>query len=301
MMVKPFEDTVFGMQKEGAISGIVQTEFGFHIIRLTGIQHSSVKSLESMRPELTEEVGRQKGMRKFTEVAEAFSNMVYEQPDSLKPASDQFRLQIRKTGWITRSGSAELGKLNNRKLIDALFSSDAIDAKRNTDAIEVAPNTLVAARVVEHQRERQRSFDEVRGAVERIIRQREAAKLAQKEGAAKLARLAEGGDARLKWSSPKSISRRNPQGLPADMLRRIFVADVSKLPAYVGVEAGDAGYVLIRIGKVAGPPAKTEEQKAQDLARAERQAGLAQYESYVASLRAQADVSINKDQLLAKP
>jgi len=301
MMVKPFEDTVFAMKKEGEISDIVQTEFGFHIIRLTGIQHSSVKSLESLRAELTEEVGRQKGMRKFTERAETFSNIVYEQPDSLKPAADQFGLQIRKTGWITRSGSAELGKLNNRKLIDALFSSDAIEAKRNTDAIEVAPNTLVAARVVEHQPQRQRSFDEVRAAVERILRHREAAKLAQKEGAAKLARLAEGKNAGLKWSSPKSLSRRSPQGLPADMLRRIFVADVSKLPAYVGVEAGDAGYVLVRISKVAQPPAKTDEQKAQDFARVERQAGLAQYESYIASLREQAEVSINKDQLLAKP
>jgi len=302
MMVKPFEDAVFAMKKEGEISGVVQTEFGFHIIRLTGIQHSSVKPLESMRAELTEEVQRQKGQRKFNEVAETFSNMVYEQPDSLNPVADQYKLQIRTTGWITRTDASELGKLSNRKLLDALFSSEAIEAKRNTDAVEVAPNTLVAARVVEHQPERQRSFEEVRSEVERILRRREAAKLAQKEGAAKLAQLVkEGGDPRLAWSKSRPVSRRSPQGLPADTLRRVLAADVSRLPAYVGVDAGDAGYMLMRISKVVQAPAKTDAQKAADLARAERQAGLAQYESYVASLREQADVTINKDKLFSKP
>ena len=302
MMVKPFEDTAFAMKKEGEISEVIQTEFGFHIIRLTGIQHSSVKPLEAMRAELTEEVQRQKGQRRFTEVAEAFSNTVYEQPDSLNPVADQYRLEIRTTGWITRTDAAELGKLSNRKLIDALFSRDAIDAKRNTDAIEVAPNTLVAARVVEHQPERQRSFEEVRGEVERMLRQREAAKLAQKEGAAKLAQLVkEGGDPRLSWSASTPVSRRSPRGLPADVLRRVLAADVSRLPAYVGVEAGDAGYMLVRISKVMQAPAKTDAQKAADLARTGREAGLAQYESFVASLREQADVSINKDKLFAKP
>src|SRR6202158_2895237 len=103
MMVKPFEDAVFGMKKEGDIEGPVQSEFGFHVIRLTGIQAGKARSLEEVKKELADEISRQKGARKFAESAETFGNLAYEQPDSLKPRADRFSVQIRTTPWVTKS------------------------------------------------------------------------------------------------------------------------------------------------------------------------------------------------------
>jgi peptidyl-prolyl cis-trans isomerase D len=296
MMVKPFEEAVFAM-KQGEVR-VVQSEFGFHVIRLTGIQEAKNRSLEDVRKELTADLSRQKGQRKYAESAEAFSNIVYEQSESLKPAADKFGLQIQTTGWVSKAGGQELGALDNPKLLAALFSSDAIQNKRNTDAVEVAPNTLVSARVVEHQPAAQRSFEEVKNEIADILRKREAFKLAEKEGMATLEKLKKGENVQLAWSAPKMVSRRDAQGLPAEVARRVVAADTTKLPAYVGMPIEEAGYLLMRITKVVeGKPAGDEKQVEASTA---RMLGVADYEAYVASLKGKADISINTANLEKK-
>jgi peptidyl-prolyl cis-trans isomerase D len=298
MTVKPFEDALFAM-KAGEIAGPVQSEFGFHVVRLTGIQGAKARPFEEVRQELAGELAKQKGARKFAEAAETFGNMAYEQPDSLNPVAERFKLALRTSGWVTRSASQELGALDHPKLLAALFSADAIRDKRNTDAFEVAPSTLVAARVLEHQPESQRKFEEVRADIEKLLRGREAAALAHKEGAAKLAQARAGGDAGIKWGPVRAVSRRDSQGLVGEALRRVLGADVSKLPAYVGVELPD-GYALYRISKVIEAGPQTEEQKGEAIAAVGQLLGAAQYNAFVASLREQAEVEINTKNLEAK-
>jgi peptidyl-prolyl cis-trans isomerase D len=296
MMVKPFEDAVFKLGQNEM--GLAESEFGFHVLRVTGIQGSKARPYEEVRKELVEELTRLKGQRKFAEAAEAFSNTVYEQSESLKPAAERFKLQVQTTGWIAKSASQELGALDNPKLLSALFTSDSIKSKRNTDAIEVAPGTLVAARVIEHQPAAQRSFEEMKAQIVEQLRQREASALALKEGTAKLEKLKKGEDAGVKWSAPRQVSRREAQGMPANMLRQVVAADTSKLPAYLGIPLPDAGYVLLRISRVIDEPVK--EGDAQLSARAGQLYGGAQYEALVESLRARADVTFNQANLEKK-
>ncbi len=289
-------EAVFAM-KQGELR-VVQSEFGFHAMRLTGIQAGRSKSLEEVRKELADEIARQKGARKFAEAAENFSNLVYEQPESLKPAAERFKLQIQSTGWIAKSASQELGALDNPKLLAALFSPDSIRDKRNTDAIEVAPNTLVAARVIEHQPAAQRKFEEVKGEIAEGLRRRAAADLAHKNGEAKLAELRKGGDAGLKWGPVRTVSRRDAQGLPAEVLRRVVSADVSKLPAYVGIPFPEGGYLLLRISKVIDAGEQLPDP--QSAARIASLFGGSQYEAYVEALRSRADIEINPANLEKK-
>ena len=306
--VKPFEDALYRM-KPGQISEVIESEFGFHVIQLTGIQKKDgkeerrashilitapvdAKPFEALRGEIEAELKKGRAAKRFAEASDDFRNMVYEQFDSLKPPAERFGLKIQTTGWISRSPGQELGALDNPKLIAALFSADSLQNKRNTDAIEVAPATLVAARVVDHQPAAQRSFDEVRGEIVELLRRRQAAELAQKEGAAKLEQLRKGADAGLKWSAPRTVSRREAQGLPGEVLRQVMSADAGKLPAYVGVPA-DFGYVLLRISKVIEAEPKAQEAGNRPAALL----GAAQYDAYVASLRQQADVEINQRNL----
>ncbi len=131
----------------------------------------------------------------------------------------------------------------------------------------------------------------MKGEIAEQLRKCEASALALKDGTAKLEKLRKGEDAGLKWSAPRLVSRRDAQGMPSNMLRQVVSADTSKLPAYVGVPIPDGGYSILRISRVLDEPVKEDDPKL--AAQASQLYGNAQYEAFVASLRAQADVEVN--------
>ncbi|MFY9316620.1 MAG: SurA N-terminal domain-containing protein [Burkholderiales bacterium] len=285
------EDVMFRL-KQGE-SEVVKTEFGYHVVLLAAVQAGKAGSLEEARKDLTAELLKQKAAKKFAEVAEPFNNLVYEQSDSLKPAAERYKLKIAASGWFSRDG-AGAGPLAHPKLLAALFTQDSTKQRRNTDAVEVQPGVLVAARVAEHQPETQRPYEEVKAEVAGALARREAAAMAKKEGEAKLAALAKGGDAGPSWAAAKAVSRQDPQGLPQPALRKVMAADASKLPAYAGVERGEEGYALYRVSRVIPAEARSAAQVAEGRARYDQQAGVEQLDAYLASLRARAKIEVKR-------
>lgn len=255
MMVKPFDEEVF-KQKEGDISGLVESEFGYHIIKLTGTKAAKLRPIEDVKAEIEGELKRQAASRKFAEAAEGFNNLVYEQSDSLQPAADQFKLKIEKTDWVPKNpdskSAAQIGQLANPKILTALFSEDAIKNKRNTEAVEVAPNTLLAARVVEHVPASVKPFESVKGEVETLLKTQKQAAMAKEAGEQKLAELKKGDKDALTWTAAKTMTRQQAMAMPIPALQAIFKADVQKLPAYVGAELGGS-YMIYKIVKVVQP------------------------------------------------
>src|SRR5437870_564009 len=179
MMVRPFEDAAFRL-KPNQISDLVESDFGFHIIKITGIKAGKMKRLEAARPEIERDLKKQRAGRRFAEAAEAFSNLVYEQPESLAPAAERFKLAVQRAQGVTRL-SAAVAALNNARLLAALFADDSIKNRRNTEAIETAPGVLVSARVLDHKPASQRPFDAVKGDIARQLAQQEALALARRQ------------------------------------------------------------------------------------------------------------------------
>src|SRR2546427_98210 len=220
MMVRPFEDAAFRL-KPNQISDLVESDFGFHIIKITGIKAGKMKSLEAARPEIERELKKQRAARRFAEAAEAFSNLVYEQPESLGPAAERFKLTVQRARGVTRQ-SAPVPVLNNARLLAALFADDSIKNRRNTEAVETAPSVLVSARVLDHKPSSLRPFDEVKGDLSKQLAQQEALVLARRQGAERLEQLKKGDAPAVRFGATKLISRDEPRDLGPEALSRIF-------------------------------------------------------------------------------
>lgn len=249
-MVKPFEDSVFAL-KEGEISGLVQSDFGFHIIRVTGIKAPATRELAEVKASIAADIKRQQAGKKYSEMAEIFSNMVYEQSDSLKPVADKLGLKIESAQNLTRKTNPSLPKAaayNRPKFLTAIFSDDAIRSKRNTEAIEVGSSVLIAGRVVEHKPVTKIPVSEVRPVIEERLIGVESEKLAVKAGEARLAELRGGSSA--DFGAAKSVSRNNTVGVSPAAVTAIMKVDPSKLPAYVGVPVAGRGYAIYRVNKI---------------------------------------------------
>jgi peptidyl-prolyl cis-trans isomerase D len=247
MMVKPFEDAVFSL-KENELSDVVRSDFGFHLIKLTGIRPGQVRPFAEVRGEIVAELKRQAGTRQFAVAAEDFGNMVYEQADTLAPVAEKFGLTLQSSDWLARRGQAE-APLTNPKLLSALFSDDAIKAKRNTPAIDVAASTLVSARVIEHRPATVEPLEALAGLIETLLAQETAAAQAAAAGQAQLEKLVKGEAVDVPWGAARSVSRMHAPNLSGEARTAIFGAPGKVLPAYVGAKV-PAGFALYRIDKV---------------------------------------------------
>lgn len=254
MMVKPFEDATF-TAKKGDIVGPVESDFGWHIIYVTDIRPSAVRPFEAVRSDIEAEYIGQMALREFSEKAEDFTNIVYEQADSLEPVAKKFGLTIHKTDNVTRAGVTDeaLKGLFNEHMIDNLYGDECLKEKRNSSAVEVGSNKLVAARVVKHFPTAVRPFDDVKAEIADGMKLRKAAELAKAAGEKKLAevRASKSLDG---FSAPVWVSRQRTLGHPAELVDRMVALPADKLPAYTGMAVEGGAYI---IGFVKGTKVQT--------------------------------------------
>jgi peptidyl-prolyl cis-trans isomerase D len=286
-MVKPFDEAVYKL-KVGETSDLVQSDFGFHIIRLTAIKAAKIQSLAEVKGFISQRLKTQKASDKFAELAEKFSNTVYEQSDSLKPAADLVKVSVQQGGWLNKGPAT--GGIWTDKAIQAVFSDDTIKKKRNSTAIEVAPNSLMSARVLEYQAASVRTLAEVSANIQKKLQHQQALDLIAKQGAELLSHLQKGEKANVTWQAVQTISRSRHSGLDTELAQLVFQVNAAKLPAYIGLPLTQSGYALVRIDEVKEAAAIDDAKRNGYLQELRKLKGKEMLSSYLADAQKHADI-----------
>jgi len=287
-MVKPFEDSVFSL-KVGEVSGLVSSDFGYHIIKLVAVKPAKMQALNEVKSMIAQRIKLQHAADKFAELAEKFNNTVYEQSDSLKPAAELAKVQVQRGVWLSK-GQAPAG-LWTDKVLQAVFSEDALKNKRNTAAIEVAPNTVLAARVTEFKPASVRPLSEVSAGIRQKLEMRLAADLAMQQGSKLLEQLQHGEKSSVNWKAAQTVTRNQRSGIEPELVQAVFRADAGKLPAYVGVSVRN-GYLLARIDAVKESAASDETKRSGYAQQIRQITGEELLTAYLADLRKRADITM---------
>jgi len=292
----PVEKAIYDL-KVNEISDLVESEYGYHIIKVTEVVGQNT-DFETLKPQIKGDLMFKKAQDEFIKQAEGFSELVYTQSNSLEPAAKAFGSEVQKSDWLTRESAAKFFK-DNTKFVDLVFSAESLKDRRNTAAMEVSPNNLVSARVVDYKPATQKSFEEVKEGIEALLKLEAAAKLATTKGETALKDLRAGKTvADLQWTSEVAVDRKNAQGLTELALTQAFKTDVSKLPAYSGLADKQQGYLLVKV--LESKTLKSEDPEAEKIAQSEIEAALqSEYlAAYKQSLREKAKVTVNEKLLL---
>lgn len=243
MMVPEFDNAVFSGKKRDLVAP-VKTQFGYHIIKIVDVKAAQAKPLKEVRGEIEALYQQQAAIRAFAEDAENFSNMVYEQSESLQPVAERFGLKIQTVKNVTRDFEDQL---INPNVIEALYGFDVLEDKRNSNAIEVASNTLLSARVTAHHKQTVKTFDEVKGDIVATLKNQKATEAARAQGSADIAKLLDKKSASAKFGDKTVISRERPGAYAYEVVTAALRPEANKLPTYTGVQTQDGSYFVIEV------------------------------------------------------
>lgn len=288
-----FEDALYGLKTKGDVSEPVRTQYGWHLIKLLGVQAPEVPSFASLKPKLEQDLKSQLVEQRFVDATKQLESSAYEASDLAQPAQE-LGLKVETSKPFGREGGE--GVAANRQVVQAAFSTEVLEDGANSGAIELDPETVVVLRVKEHHKPQQQTLEEVTASIREVLQRQHAADAAKAQGEALLAGLRDGKTPLAQaqngqtWKVVEAASR-GQDGVDPQLLQEVFrMARPAKAeqPTFAGVTLGNGDYVLIRLNGVSEPSATLSNQEK------------AMYRQFLASRSGQEDFAAFRRQLSDK-
>ena len=298
MMDPAFDEAAFALKNVGDVSDVVETEFGFHIIKLTDLKEADVKTFEEVADEIRDTLLYDAAMEKYFELQNTMAEIAFEVPDTLEDVANAVDLRVQESALFSRNTAPV--ELSSPAVLDAAFSSELVEERLNSDLIELDDETVVVMRVVDHMPQRTQSLDEVREGITETVKANKA-KEAAEAWAMDIASKVRAGETVEPLLEAKSASWQSVEAVPraGGTLARAIVDTLFSL-ALEGDKNVDVATTVngdVAVVQLAGvnpaPELDNElgESLKQRLAQVQGQRG---YQQYIEALRASADISISQ-------
>ena len=297
MMDPSFDDAAFAISNVGDTSEVIETEFGYHIIKLTELKPVEVTPLAEVRDEIEAQLLTEKATDEFFALQSEMANLAFEVPDTLEDVAGAVNGKIKETGLVT--ASAVPAALNVPAVTSKMFDPDFIAEGLNSDVIELSNDEVVVIRVVGHEPQRTQALDEVRTQILAQLRARKAQEAAAEWADTVVEQLLAGespdltiGEITLQWQSKEAIGR-NSSELPRNLVETVFTLSTEQGNNLEVAKLGSGDVGVVRLTAVNQPEALGEEELASLKQQLMTNYSQANYQSFVDSLRSAADVTVN--------
>lgn len=287
-----FEEALYALEK-GQVSAPVRSEFGWHLIKLLGVQAPEVPTLDSLKDKLLRDLKARQVEQRFVEVSKQLEDSAFEASDLAQPAQE-LGLEVKTTEAFGREGGE--GIAANRQVIQAAFSAEVLEDGSNSSVIELDPNTAVVVRVKEHKKPQRLALEQVAESIREQLTKVRASEAAKASGEELLSALRSGktpADKASTWKVTEAATR-NQEGVEPAVLQELFrmpkPSDAGK-PTFAGVSLQNGDYVIVRLDGVSEPEkALSDEEKAMYSRFLASRSGKQDFSAFLKQLEAEADI-----------
>ena len=261
----PLDDAVFAMA-EAEVRGPVESDDGFHILKLDAIYAPGVREFDEIKDDLARDIRRDKAADDFAAALEQAREIAFVELDRLAPVAEALNATVQDAGWIAEDPASAPPPFDNADALAAVFAAAAPGGGDNTEPILIGedPESYVIARAADFRPAREKPLAEVRDEIIAALKTAAGVRLARADIDARLARLNDGDDAALDWedSFTAALGEAPPPPLTEADVQNAFAADLSGgLPAFA-FSADDDAIKLLRIREATEEAPAAEEVQA---------------------------------------